>query len=176
MVCPDQLLAGELVRRWASRSASRRLLTKMIVEWWLRTSSRIRGWIAGQMLHACLRTGRRTTGLLLEWQRFAEATEVLHGHDDLSSSGLRVPASTIATGRPSPTPPRKRAIVSSGRCVADSPMRCGIGSHPRDEPLQALHAQREVCAALASRDRVDLVHDHVSTVVRISRAWLVSSR
>ena len=38
------------------------------------------------------------------------------------SSGLRCPASTIVTGR---SPPRKRAISSSGRCVADSPIRCG---------------------------------------------------
>ena len=38
------------------------------------------------------------------------------------SSGLRWPASTIVTGR---SPPRKREISSSGRCVADSPIRCG---------------------------------------------------
>ena len=36
--------------RWASRSDSRRLLVKTIVLRWLRMSSRIRGWIAGQML------------------------------------------------------------------------------------------------------------------------------
>ena len=44
------------------------------------------------------------------------------------SSGLRMPASTMVTGRASPGlahPPRKRATSSSGRCVADSPMRCG---------------------------------------------------
>ncbi len=45
-----------------------------------------------------------------------------------SSSGLRIPASTITTGRRSPDavcPPRKWATSSSGRCVADRPMRCG---------------------------------------------------
>ena len=36
--------------RWASRSLRRRLLVKTIVLRWLRISSRIRGWIAGQML------------------------------------------------------------------------------------------------------------------------------
>ena len=39
-----------------------------------------------------------------------------------------MPASTIATGRGSPGadhPPRKRATSSSGRCVADRPIRWG---------------------------------------------------
>ena len=45
------------------------------------------------------------------------------------SKAFFAPASTITTGRgfhlrtPSP-PPRKRATVSSGRCVAESPIRC----------------------------------------------------
>ena len=45
-----------------------------------------------------------------------------------TSSGLPMPASTIVTGRGSfgaANPPRKRATSSSGRWVADSPMRCG---------------------------------------------------
>src|ERR671935_85060 len=45
-----------------------------------------------------------------------------------TSSGLRWPASTIVPGRSrssSPRPPRNRAISSSGRWVADSPIRCG---------------------------------------------------
>ena len=43
-------------------------------------------------------------------------------------NGLRTPASTIATGRGTPgrlNPPRNLATSSSGRCVADSPIRCG---------------------------------------------------
>jgi len=43
-----------------------------------------------------------------------------------TSRSLRVPASTIRTGRgapPSPCPPRNRAISSSGLWVADSPIR-----------------------------------------------------
>ena len=84
-----------------------------------------------------------------------------------SSSGLRAPASTTVTSRPGPTPPRNRAIVSSGRWVALSPIRCGGRRPPalavarRDEPLEALQAQREVGAALRAGDRVDLVDDHV---------------
>ena len=38
------------------------------------------------------------------------------------SSGFPVPASAIVTWRPSP--PRKAATSCSGRCVADSPIRC----------------------------------------------------
>ena len=80
-----------------------------------------------------------------------------------SSSALRAPASTIVTARSGPTPPRNRAISSSGRCVALRPIRCGApGPRPLgDEPLQALQAQRQVGAALRAGDRVDLVDDHV---------------
>ena len=48
--------------RWASRSARRRLLVKTIVLRWPRISSRMRGWIAGQMLERMSpdrRPGRR---------------------------------------------------------------------------------------------------------------------
>ena len=44
------------------------------------------------------------------------------------SNVLRMPASTMTTGRSAPSsewPPRKCATSSSGRCVADSPMRWG---------------------------------------------------
>ena len=80
-----------------------------------------------------------------------------------SSSGLRAPASTIVTSRPGPTPPRNRAIVSSGRWVADRPIRCsGVRvAAGAAERLEALEAQREVRAALRAGDRVDLVDDHV---------------
>ena len=80
------------------------------------------------------------------------------------SSGLRVPASTIATSRSGPTPPRNRAITSSGRCVADRPIRCiGGASGVRGvaECLEPLEAEGEVGAALGAGDRVDLVDDDV---------------
>ncbi len=55
-----------------------------------------------------------------------------------------------------PTPVRKRAMPSSGFCVADRPMRCsGAG-----EVLEALQRQREVRAALVAGQGVDLVDDH----------------
>ncbi len=75
-----------------------------------------------------------------------------------SSSGLRIPASTIVTVPVRPIPPRKRAIVSSGRWVADSPIRCGGAGR---QVLEAFEAQGEMGAALAAGDRVDLVDDDV---------------
>jgi hypothetical protein len=50
-------------------------------------------------------------------------------------------------------------MSSSGRCVADSPIRCGAGAP--SELLQALQAEREMRAPLAPRDRMDLVDDDV---------------
>ena len=76
-----------------------------------------------------------------------------------TSSSLREPASTMVTGRASLSvwPPRKRAISSSGRCVAESPMRCGGPVGDRLEPLERQH---QVRAALGGRERVDLVDDY----------------
>ena len=79
-----------------------------------------------------------------------------------SSSGLRAPASTIVTSRSGPMPPRKRAIVSSGRWVADRPMRWGgfVRSGSRRCSRRS-RRQGEVGAALGPGDRVDLVDDDV---------------
>ena len=76
-----------------------------------------------------------------------------------TSSGLRMPASTIVTGRGvagADQPPRKRATSSSGRCVADRPMRCGgrVG-----DLLEPFERQRQVGAALGGGQGVDLVDD-----------------
>ena len=77
------------------------------------------------------------------------------------SSGLRMPASTMVTvggaGRRRSKPPRKRAISSSGRCVADSPMRWGAGV--RHELLEPLEGEGQVGAALGGGEGVDLVDD-----------------
>ena len=99
------------------------------------------------------------------------------------SSGLRTPASTIVTGRGrrSPAggrsvPPRNRAISSSGRCVADSPMRCGGVSLARrplrcDPVVEALEGDGQVAAALGGGQRVDLVDDHgLDAPQRLARA------
>ena len=109
--------------------------------------------------------GRRTARLLLERQDLAERRHVV---DRARRPGGRAacarPASTIVTSRPGPIPPRNRAIVSSGRCVADRPIRCIGRASARlrvAQRLEALEAEREVRAALRAGDRVDLVDDDV---------------
>ncbi len=72
------------------------------------------------------------------------------------SSGRVAPTSTIVARRVGPT--MKRATSSSGRCVAESPIRCRLRA--AELRLQPLDAQREVRAALGARDGVDLVEDH----------------
>ncbi len=64
-----------------------------------------------------------------------------------------------AWARPSPSsrPPRKRAISSSGRWVADRPMRWGGAVADCSQPLER---ERQVRAALGGGERVDLVDDH----------------
>ena len=70
------------------------------------------------------------------------------------SSSLRVPASTSRIGR---SPETKRPISSSGRCVAERPIRCAGSLEQRVEPLQR---QRQMRAALGAGDGVNLVDDH----------------
>uniref|UniRef100_A0A6J7NA15 Unannotated protein n=1 Tax=freshwater metagenome TaxID=449393 RepID=A0A6J7NA15_9ZZZZ len=92
------------------------------------------------------------------------------------SSGLRIPASTMATGRAEPgaeNPPRKAAVSSSGRCVAERPMRCGgraVISSSRSR-LSARCAPRLVGASAWISSRI--TH---STLASVSRADDVSSR
>ena len=71
------------------------------------------------------------------------------------------------------SPPRKAAIASSGRCVADRPMRCGSASARwlRRSRLSARCAPRFVAAMACTSSTMTC-----STPRRISRAWLVSSR
>ncbi len=131
--------AASSLRRVASRSASRRALTKISVERWARTRASSSGCIDGQMLR---RAGPPAAGPLgrasgppapppgvTGWPRSAMSST---GTITSTSSSLRVPASTMVTGRgrpSSPKPPRKRAISSRGRCVAERPMRWGGASH-----------------------------------------------
>ena len=114
--------------------------------------------------------------------RPAHVREVVDGRDDATSPCcFTSPQSTMCTGRKRLTqfgfsrsqvfsalriafppslgmlPPRNRAISSSGRCVAESPMRCGASGATRVEPLER---EREVRAALRARHGVDLVDDH----------------
>ncbi len=115
--------------RVARRSASRRLLTNTMVDRCSWMSWSRRGCMAGQMLR---RTGPAATGPLT-------GSSITSPRAPMSSTGtttsmsrvLRTPASTMVTGRArggppgagSIWPPRKRAISSSGRWVADRPMR-----------------------------------------------------
>ena len=109
-----------------------------------------------------IRAGRRATGLVLGRQDLARCAVMSStGTMTWRSSGLRAPASTIRTSRPGPTPAMNRPIASSGRCVADRPIRCGGARVGAAEALEPLQAEREVRAALRAGDRVDLVDDHV---------------
>jgi hypothetical protein len=96
----------------ASRSASRRALTKMRVERCSRTRSSRRGCIAGQMLR---RAGPAAAGPDIadvertsrRGQLGAELREVLDRDHHLELEGLALPASTMVTGR-GPQPPSGR--------------------------------------------------------------------
>ena len=71
------------------------------------------------------------------------------------SSGLRRPVSTTLHSRVGPT--RKRPTSSSGRCVADRPIRC-TGRPTSCSSRSSVSAR---CAPRFDlRDRVDLVDDH----------------
>ena len=84
--------------------------------------------------------------------------------DDLRSNVLPRGGATILDRR---LPPRKRATSSSGRTVADSPMRCAGVSSSCVEPLER---QREVGAALGAGDGVHLVDDDRLDLRAASRA------
>ena len=134
--------------RCARRSASRRLLQNTIVEWCWRISSRIRGWIAGQMLTrasgpaagppGCSSSGsgsprreRSSTGTIdLELERLARA-----GVDDRDLAARGHAAQEA----------RDRLERALGRREAD-PLRRACG-----QLLQPLQRQRQVGAALACR-------------------------
>ena len=128
VVRAHQRLAGQLVQPCcASRSHRRRLLANTIVERCARTSSSSRGWIAGHMpwRSSAGRSSARLGGATLGASGGSPCPRPAPRWSGRARGGS--PASTIVTGRGSPCmpPPRKRAISSSGRCVADRPMRCG---------------------------------------------------
>ena len=76
------------------------------------------------------------------------------GTSTRTSMVFAVGGATISTGA---APPRKRATSSTGRTVADSPIRCaGRGSSASSRSRR----ERQVGAALGPGDRVHLVDDH----------------
>ncbi len=157
--------AANSLRRVASRSARRRALTKMRVERCSCTSSSSRGWMEGQMLRRAGDAAGPSAATTSTSSPSAPMSST--GTTTSISSGLRMPASTMVTGRgtrrvapdSSTTcwyPPRKRAISSSGRWVADRPMRWGGRSH-RSSSRSRLSARCE--PRLVGRQGVDLVDD-----------------
>ena len=103
----------------------RRALTKTRVDRCDWMSSRSAGWIDGQML---LRTGPAAAGPLWGPSTKVPRSPMSSMGTTISISiGLRTPASMMVTGRQSLffRPPRNRAVSSSGRWVADRPIRWG---------------------------------------------------
>ena len=149
-------------RRCASRSLERRLLVKTIVLRCARISSRI----ARVDRRPDARTGPRRRRRV---RRAARRAAGPRRWPPCRRPGRRPGARAAcarrhrrsSTSRPGPMPARNRAIASSGRCVADRPMRCGGVVLRRPQGLEALERQREVRAALRAGDRVDLVDDDV---------------
>ena len=121
----------------ASRSASRRVLTNTSV---VRCSLDERGDAVEHVAHLLGRRDRLELALG-ELEREVEVALVTGVDDRRAAAGRR--------RADAPT-------VSIGRCVAESPMRCGAGVAQRLEPLEG---EREVRAALVARDGVDLVDD-----------------
>ncbi len=93
-----------------------------------------------------------------------------------TSSCLRLPASTMVTGRgrpSSPWPPRKRAISSRGRWVADRPMRCG-GRSVTASSRSRVRARWEPRLVAATEWISSMIT--ASTPARVSRTREVSIR
>src|SRR5262245_24812878 len=178
------------LRRAQTRSASRRELANTIVERCPRTSSTRRSSMCGQML-------ARAGAPAAEPRRGSPASSPIAamsstGTSTDSSNALAAGGATTVTGRapagppgsvPVPGvgpagawPPRKRAASSSGRTVADSPIRCARGrpyprSWSRRSRLSARCAPRLVATSEWTSSTIT-----VSTAASASRAWDVSSR
>ena len=184
----------------ASRSARRRLLTKSRVERWARTSSSRRGWIDVQIVCTDPPCAAGPLGCSTGWPTLAMSAI---GTSTVIASFFGSRASTTVTARGAPgvasansscraragsalpralpparrpagmVPPRKRAISSRLRCVADRPMRCSGRSTIRSSRSSdsAMCAPRlvETSAWISSTITV-------STARSRSRAFEVSSR
>ena len=125
-------------------------------------SSRIRGWIAGQMLVRGSGLVAGPPGCSSSGRISPSAAMSSTGTTTWSSSGLRVPASTIVdlAARPDaaeePGDRLERPLRGArGRSAA------AASASAAPEALEALEAQGEVGAALRAGDRVDLVDDDV---------------
>ena len=113
---------------------------------------------------AGLRVGGRSAGLLVERQRLPERGHVVDGDDDLELERLSRPCvhdAHLAVRAGAAQEPGDRVERALRRAEADALGRVGV---LRAEALEAFEAQREVRAALAAGDRVDLVDDDVLDV------------
>ena len=165
------------LRRWARRSARRRLLQKMIVERWLRTRSRIRGMDRRPDADARFRAGRRPARLLLERQRLAEAAQVLDGYDDLQLQRLASAgvddrdAAALADATQEPGDRLERALRRRQPDPLGRARPASATSRSRRSRLRARCAPRFVPAIAWTSSTMTC-----STPASMSRAWLVSSR
>ena len=168
----------------ASRSASRRLLTKSSVERCARTSSSSRGWIDVQMVCTGALCAAGPLGCSTGWPTLAMSAI---GTSTVSSRRLGSRASTTVTARGVPPVPSANSawMAVSGACSRPAPgaaarsRRRGAAQEARDlvevplrrrqadalqrlvhDALEALERQRHVRAALGGHERMDLVHDH----------------
>ncbi len=154
--------------RSASRSAARRLLTKISVERCSRTSFSSSGYIAGQI---DLRVASWPWNGSSSRSMFSGSTIDSTGTWIFRSSGLRMPVSTTVTRRFGPT--MKRPTSSSGFWVAERPTRCTSrpATSTNRSNVIARCAPRLVCATAWISSRIT-----VSVPSKIARAWLVSIR
>ena len=153
---------GDLVEPAVSRSASRRELANTMVLWCASIRSTMRSSTAGQMLSrgsapaaepACSPVGCPSSVM--------SST----GTTTLDLDGLRAgAAATTVTGC---WPPRNRATSSTGRTVADSPIRCA-GRSSRASSRSRLSARW--APRLRAGDGVDLVDDHGLDAAAATRA------
>ena len=122
---------------------------------------------------AGLRVGRRSAGLLVERQRLPERGHVVDGDDDLELERLSRPGihdAHLAVRTGTAKEPGNRVERALRRAETDA---LGGGHVLRAKPLEAFEAQREMRAALAAGDGVDLVDDDVLDAcgARRARRW-----
>ena len=132
--------------------------------------------MAGQMRAAHRAGGRRAATRLVD--DLAELAHVVDRHDHLDLERL-AHAGVDDGDRPGRAaarrePPRKRAISSSGRWVADSPMRCG-GPRRRPRSSRSRVSARWAPRLVAARAWISSTIT-ASTPRSVSRACEVSMR
>ena len=155
---PSASSAASSLSRDVSRSASRRELANTIVDRCCAHQLQEPRSTAGQIDGRCAVPAAEPIDLLVGAARAPAARRARRDPAPAPRPSPRR-SSACAAGRPRPggRPARNVDTSSSGRTVADSPMRWAGRVQQLVEPLQR---QREVRAALRARDRVHLVEDH----------------